>query len=203
MICGVGVLDIAGASGGIFKDNYNLWRTMISRCYGSSSQSKFYEGVTVCAEWHKFSHFNDWLAGKNFKGLHLDKDILNFKGNLYCPEYCVFVPQKINKLFTDRFAKRGMLPLGVSLRQDNDSNPYRAYISGGRRNTYQALGCFKTPEEAHKRWQAAKIKRMHEFANWWKSSGCPSFDLKVYFAILDRAKLIQDAMNQNEITLYY
>ena len=44
----------------------------------------------------------------------LDKDIL-YKGNKeYAPDKCIFVPERINKLFLKNDADRGDLPIGVT-----------------------------------------------------------------------------------------
>ena len=77
---------------------YQVWTSMIERCYCSKSQEKHptYIGVTVCPEWHDFQVFAEWFDENYIKGYHLDKDI-KLKGNkIYSPEACLFVNQADN-----------------------------------------------------------------------------------------------------------
>lgn len=39
----------------------------------------------------------------------LDKDILNKGNKVYCPENCIFVPRRINNLFTKSNRVRGVI----------------------------------------------------------------------------------------------
>ena len=89
------------------------------------------------------------------EGFVLDKDFL-VRGNCeYGPDSCMFVPQEVNSFLVLRGNDRGTTPLGVSFNKAHKK--YVSRINQGR--TRLQLGYFKTPEEAHRAWQEAKIKR--------------------------------------------
>jgi hypothetical protein len=98
---------------------YDVWHDMLRRCYDDKSilYNPTYGDCYVCDEWLNFQNFADWYELNYYdcdETLHLDKDIL-FKGNkIYSPETCVFVPARINSLFTKRQNDRGALPIGLS-----------------------------------------------------------------------------------------
>ena len=81
---------------------HHVWNDMLDRCYNKNcKQYKNYggRGVLVCSQWrYDFKSFYDWAIDKWIKGLQLDKDKLapGRVGELYCPEYCSFVTNKIN-----------------------------------------------------------------------------------------------------------
>jgi hypothetical protein len=89
------------------KRVYTLWYSMLRRCYDEKSQSrsrgKSYAGCTVCDSWLDYSNFarditllfgyEDWLNGK---GYCLDKDTINPNNNVYCKEFCCFIPYQEN-----------------------------------------------------------------------------------------------------------
>ena len=76
---------------------YRRWVQMLARCYNKSTLDRqpCYGVSSVCDEWLLFSTFRDWMASKNWEGLHLDKDILG-DGTIYSPEACAFVTRKAN-----------------------------------------------------------------------------------------------------------
>ena len=99
---------------------YKYWINMLMRCYDPYTINKrlTYIDCYVCDEWLCFQNFAEWYY-KNYyecnnEKMCLDKDIL-FKGNkIYSPENCIFVPHRINLLFTKSDAGRGEYPIGVS-----------------------------------------------------------------------------------------
>ncbi|AMR57359.1 putative restriction endonuclease [Pseudomonas phage vB_PsyM_KIL3b] len=140
---------------------YNRWYAMIKRCYSEKELKKHpeYRDKYVCSEWLLFSNFKAWMETQDWKGKHLDKDLLVQGNKVYSPETCVFVPAWLNSLLTDSEAKRGDLPLGVS-RKSLDSKmvnphsvPYLSHVNGC---TPRYRGAFKTSSEAHKAWQVGK-----------------------------------------------
>ena len=77
---------------------YGVWKSMIQRCYSTTTMQRCptYEGCSIVEAWKHFSAFRAWMVLQDWEGNELDKDIL-LKGNkVYCPEYCVFVPKKVN-----------------------------------------------------------------------------------------------------------
>ena len=95
---------------------YVKWFSMLSRCYNEKTQEKqpCYVGCVVCDDWLIFSNFKSWMIKQDWEGMQLDKDLLIPGSKLYSPDTCLFIPQKINKLLTDRAGKRGFLPQGVT-----------------------------------------------------------------------------------------
>jgi hypothetical protein len=99
---------------------YNTWRHMLERCYDPyfiNYKRITYKDCIVCEEWHNFQNFAKWYEENyyecNNEKMHLDKDIL-YKGNkIYSPDYCIFVPMRINCLFTKTNVNRGKYPIGV------------------------------------------------------------------------------------------
>lgn len=101
----VGILGYAHA-----KDNqklYEVWRSMIARCYNPKNPSyKSYggKGITVCERWKRFDYFlNDAVLLHGFdndkiqKGeLTIDKDIIDRTKLTYSPETCCFVTRTEN-----------------------------------------------------------------------------------------------------------
>jgi len=108
---------------GIVTKQYVDWHNMLQRCYSANFQATrpTYKDCTVCEEWHNFQVFAKWhdenyyeIESDSKRGMNLDKDILKKNNKVYCPEYCVYVPDRINLLFIKKNANRGNLPIGVS-----------------------------------------------------------------------------------------
>ena len=145
----------------IHTKEYEAWRCMLRRCYGSKEleRNKSYKDCIVCQEWLNFQNFAEWYE-KNYyeipgEVMALDKDILFKDNKTYSPDTCVFVPQKINTLFTKCDATRGDLPIGVSY--DKTQKKYEARCKS------KYLGRYNTPEEAfqaYKQFKEAYIKKM-------------------------------------------
>ena len=127
---------------------------MLGRCYKTTDKAyKNYGaiGVKVCEEWKCFSNFQKWYNENIYEieneKVHLDKDILVDGNNIYSPETCIFVPQRINKMFE---TKKSNLPRGV--RQNKSKTKYcatiRVYKDGESEQIN--LGTFDTIELAEK-----------------------------------------------------
>jgi len=158
-VYGVGVNDawyaisqtINGKS--IKCNSYDRWKIMLARCYSKAWQAKkpTYEGCTVCNEWLSFSNFDAWFNENYVEGYELDKD-LKVKGNkMYSPETCLFVPSKINSLFSDCGSARGKLPIGVT---EPREGRYVATVSIDGKG--KKIGTFDTIGEACKEYRKAK-----------------------------------------------
>lgn len=138
---------------------YTKWRSMLSRCYYKKFQltNTTYVGCSVIKEWHKLSGFKAWMEQQDWEGKDLDKDIL-IKGNkIYSPDTCVFVDSKVNMFLTEGAAKRGSLPIGVSLhkRTGKFQAECRSVVEG--KAIY--LGLYTDAEEAHKVWLSFKLEQ--------------------------------------------
>ena len=90
--------------------------------------------------------------------MHLDKDILCKGNKVYSRNTCIFVPQRINELFTKNDKTRGYSPIGVTPAssgnyqvQCNDVNGERIY-----------LGSYSTKEEAFQVYKEYKERVIKE-----------------------------------------
>lgn len=182
---------------------YVKWRTMLTRCYGKSSNKGAYKGCTVAPEWKYFSTFREWvLLHKGFENLDLDKDIL-FKGNTqYSPDTCVFVPTYINRLLVDKAAVRGDYPIGVSVsnryaEKGMVNKAYRADVKVLGASYY--LGNFNTSSEAHRAWQIGKIIAILAALDEYEKSEV--FNKAVQEKMLDRAVLLYWNWYKNRTTV--
>ena len=139
---------------------YLRWASMLRRCYSVSHKKKYptYSECTTCEEWLIFSNFKSWMEQQDWKGKHLDKDILFKENKTYSPEACVFISPETNMLTTDSSAIRGEWPIGVSWHKHEMK--FRSGCSNPFTKKIEHLGYFSNPEQAHQAWR----KRKHELA---------------------------------------
>lgn len=149
---------------------YDFWNNMFKRCYNDKIHEKFstYKDCTVCEEWYNFQNFAEWYEENYYevKGdtMCIDKDIL-LKGNkIYSSETCIFVPQRINKLFTKNNKNRGDYLIGVSkISNPNSLKQYQATLT-----CLNKTKCFKTEIEAFNWYKEEKEKLIKEVADEYK-----------------------------------
>ena len=154
---------------------YDAWHDMLNRCYSEKLHKKYptYKDCKVCDEWHNFQNFGIWYKDNYYKiedeKMHLDKDIL-IKGNkIYSPDTCIFVPQRINKLFTKCDKNRGNSVIGT---HHDKNNKYQANCrlvnpkTGKSKNKY--LGIYDTELEAFEVYKYYKEKNIKEVADYFK-----------------------------------
>lgn len=176
--------------------SYDIWNSMLQRCYDEKLQQKHptYIGCKVCNEWLYYSNFKKWF-NKNYyeieeQRMHLDKDILKRENKIYSPETCVFVPERINSLFTKSNATRGDLPIGVSWIKE--TNKYRTVCSifdiKTNKSKNKHLGCYNTPNEAFESYKNFKEKYVKQVAEQYKGR-IPS---KLYDAMINYKVEITD-----------
>lgn len=187
-VYGIGINDFDGrvkVNGKIVK-SYDVWHSMIERCYSNKSKEKrpTYIGCRVHKEWLSYSAFKEWFDSNYIDGYQLDKDIL-FKGNkIYCTDTCCFVPREINILFVKHDAKRGECPIGVCYCKGR----FRADISvnGQRKN----IGIFDNKENAFNAYKEAKENQIKSMAIKYYSNGLIS--LNVYNSMIKYKVSITD-----------
>ena len=150
---------------------YETWIRMLDRCYSFNYKNNFHTYIEcyTCEEWHNFQNFAKWYDENiyeiNNENIELDKDIL-FKGNkIYSPENCIFVPQKINNLFTRRNASRGDLPIGVGI-YEHDKTKYRAKCNNEKKLIY--LGIHNNILDAFNAYKKYKGELIIEIAKEYK-----------------------------------
>lgn len=155
---------------------YQYWFDMMKRCYSKEYHKRFptYKGCTVCEEWHNFQNFGKWFDDNFYtidgEKICLDKDIL-VKGNkIYSPETCIFVPERINVLFTKNNKIRGKYPIGVSL---GNNKKYRATINifdfVNNKKQSKHLGYFDNIEEAFNIYKKSKENNIKRTADYYKN----------------------------------
>lgn len=148
---------------------YASWKHMLERCYDEKLHKKHptYIGTFVCEEWLNFQNYAQWYDENYYKidgeRMHLDKDIL-VKGNKqYSPETCVFVPSRINSLFTKCNSSRGNTPIGVTYVTRDEV--YVARCMTGRKNKRKILGSFDDPIKAFNSYKKFKEDLIKQIAN--------------------------------------
>ena len=163
---------------------YRTWSSLLNRSLYHNTNKSCYDDVILCDEWKVYNNFEKWYEENYYtlpsgESVQLDKDILVKHNTIYSPSTCIFVPQTINALLTNRakatIAKRtytkntspissDMLPIGVTW--CNDKKKYRASIN--YHGTVKNLGRFNTVEEAFNVYKIAKEQYIKDTANEYK-----------------------------------
>ena len=146
---------------------YDIYHEMLKRCYDPKYQEKHttYKDCRVEDYLLNFQHMAKWINENYYEvpgeRLHLDKDIL-YKGNkIYNRNSCIFVPQRINELFTKCDKFRGSDPIGVS---PNSSGNYEARCNNGYGKLIY-LGVYHTKEQAFQVYKQYKEKVIKDVIN--------------------------------------
>lgn len=158
----IGLGDYKQSEKGKKTKSYKTWSGMLERCYSELSQVKntTYIECSTSKEWHNYQNFAKWFDDNYIDGYHLDKDILNQGNKVYSPDNCIFVPQQVNSLLTDRRAKRGNYAIGVSVK--SGENRFRSGCS--RNGKYYHVGYYSTEIEAHNAYKSFKYNTIAELA---------------------------------------
>lgn len=100
---------------GKYTKCYITWKDMLRRCYDSKFHEKHhtYNQCKASNEWLNYQNFGYWNS-ENYYEIEgqrttLDKDILVKNNKIYSAETCIYVPEKINLLFTRSMPRK--LPL--------------------------------------------------------------------------------------------
>ena len=190
------IYDVAYTGDGIHKISinnkltieYKTWHNMLGRCFIPKRMRGSYEGVTCCEEWLNFQNYAQWYKDNYYEvdneRMEIDKDIL-IKGNkIYSPEYCVFLPQRINLLLINRRNYRGETLLGT---QRNKSGTFSANAVGSNEKSY-SLGSFSTEIEAFNAYKEFRENVFKEVAEKYKDK----IPYKAYQALIHRTIDITD-----------
>ena len=177
LVCGVGFNDKTRP---VFVDGkkvkeYGLWQNMLSRCFSEKLQTRqpTYKGCNVSDNFLHYSFFYDWCqeqvgfgkVDENGRYWQLDKDLLFVDNKTYSEAACVFVPQEVNKFFTDCGNARGEYPVGVCF--DKAMGKFKAYCTVNSKQ--QHLGLFNTPQEAFAAYKPFKENLCKQLALKWES----------------------------------
>ena len=177
-----------------FKKEYKIWHGMLQRCYCPKYQEKHpsYKGCRVEDYLLNFQHMGKWIEDNYYEiegeTMCLDKDILHKGNKIYSRDTCVFVPQRINSLFTKCDNARGDNPIGV---EDLPSGNYRVDCNNGYgKNIY--LGTYKTKEEAFQVYKKYKEKVIKETIDSYKGKIPEPFYSKLKVAMYNYEVEIDD-----------
>lgn len=191
-VYGVGYLGIGkyvAIDNGIRMRSYDTWHDMLRRCYDKKISQKHstYSSCVVCEEWHNYQIFAKWYDENYYEidnhRMNLDKDIL-VKGNkVYSPDTCVFVDDRINKLFTKSDKIRGDLPIGV-----RRISPYSFYACSGIKEHGWISKPYYSAEEAFVAYKESKEQVIRQVAEEYKDK----IPEKLYFALLNYKVEITD-----------
>ena len=154
---------------------YDLWHDMLKRCFSEKYQTHkpTYKGCNVSDNFLNYSYFYDWCQGQigfgkvdeNGRCWQLDKDLLFIGNKTYSETACVFVPQEINKFFTDSGNARGEYPIGVYFDKASGKFKGQCNVNG----KLQHLGLFSTPEEAFTVYKPFKENLCKQLALKWQT----------------------------------
>ena len=145
-------------------DKFNIWYDMLQRCYDPKCQERnsTYKNCKAEEFLLNFQNMAEWIENNYYEvpgeRMHLDKDILCKGNKVYSRETCIFVPQKINSLFTKRNKTRGKNPIGVT---ELPSGNYQASCNNGYGKSVY-LGSYSTKDEAFQVYKQYKEKVIKE-----------------------------------------
>lgn len=171
-VCGVGTKDVPMCVNGNIKKSYNIWKSMLQRCYSSKTQKLHpsYIGCTVCPDWKYFSNFEIWCDENYIVDFELDKDLLVRNNRLYSPETCCFIPSVLNSIFQTKH--NGKYKLGVEYYPQN--NKFCARMSSDTiTNSKRYIGLYCTEDEAYAAYCDEKCKRIKIIAEYYKHKLTP------------------------------
>ena len=149
---------------------------MLMRCYYPKYHEKHttYKECKVSKEWQNLQNFDDWYYNNYYEvgneKMCLDKDILNKGNKIYSSDNCIFVPERINILFTKSDRKRGEYPIGVSYHKEHKKFMAQCSIYDFKENKKKQiyLGYYDSTEKAFEIYKEFKEKYIKEVADYYK-----------------------------------
>lgn len=179
-----GIQDIKGylVKGQPKPKDYSVWNGVRQRCYNLNCRGSLptYEGCTMSDDFLVFSKFKEWYnnqIGCDQEDWHIDKDLL-VKGNkVYSAETCVLLPKQINSAIVIHNRGSNNFPMGVIY--NSTKTRYRARIQ--RKEGWESLGTYDTPEEAFYAYKPVKEAYVKSIADVWKDQ----IDPRAYDALMN------------------
>lgn len=178
---------------GRFTRAGRLWALVEERCKeGSIEQRKHptycgcvngFKDFQVFAEWcqHQIGYMNKDSNGHYW---NLDKDILVRGNKEYNTDFCVFVPNALNKLLTRRQNFRGDCPIGVS----KDKGFFRAQLERKILGERRLVRLFKNVDDAFLFYKVEKEKYIRQVADLYQGK----VDDRVICALRNYEVMIDD-----------
>ena len=172
-VYGVGYLGegkYTATENGKLTDEYRIYFDMLRRCYDTKLHEKHstYKDCEVEEYLLNFQHMGKWINENYYEIpgeiICLDKDILCKGNKVYSRKTCIFVPQRINTLFTKSNKRRGKNPIGITL---NSSDNYQVRCNNGYGKIIY-LGSYTTKEEAFRIYKSYKEKIIKKVIDEYK-----------------------------------
>lgn len=157
------------------SDSFKYWIGILKRVYDNNEHLRHpsYNNVELYEPWHCFQEYGYWHKENyytiNGEIMELDKDIL-FKGNkIYSPSTCIYVPHRINSLFTKSDSARGDYPIGVTYhKRDCVYESKLSYLNKYGKKDRIYLGRFNNPLEAFLSYKQAKETLIKQVADEYR-----------------------------------
>ena len=180
--------------------SFRHWEYMLKRCYYQRDLQRYptYAPCEVCNDWLNLSNFERWVENNYYQcgneKMCLDKDILFKNNKIYSPNTTIFVPERINILFTKTNATRGKYPIGVYYKKKNKKFVAQvSKLNDEQSNTkkQEYLGLYDDPETAFEAYKIAKEAYIKEVADFYINK-YPHFPKKIYEALYNYQVEITD-----------
>lgn len=174
-----------------------LWENIRNRCeyLPIKDEVRFgkYSDVDSCKEWKDFQSFAQWFDGVEQSGYYsegwqLDKDLLLKNNKIYSPEFCVFLPEEVNKALNTKSRQRGKLPLGMCYRSNRSGRIIIKFTCKYPEFTMYAEISESQIVEGFALYKAAREKYIHYLAEKYKSN----LDPRAYQALKNYEVNIDD-----------
>ena len=97
----MGIACLGQVPNEIPRNVYEMWHSMLQRCYIRNKSTEAYKDCVVSEEWLCFENFLKWYNDNYYECdelLTIDKDILKAYNKTYCKEYCLLIPYNLNTL---------------------------------------------------------------------------------------------------------
>lgn len=173
---------------------YKIWHGVLQRCYDEKCHEKHptYIDCKVSEEWHNFQNFAKWYEDNYYEiegqKMHLDKDILCKGNKIYSPETCIFVPERINILFTKRQNARGKSVIGTSPKNGKYVVNCHLFNPKTGKSKQERLGIYGTQEKGFEVYKYYKEKNIKEVADYFKDE----IPVKLYNGLYEYVVEIND-----------
>lgn len=152
---------------------YKIWQPMFQRCYSQIRllNNPTYQGCEVHPYFHNFQNFAYWCDINYYEvegeTMNLDKDILYQGNKIYGPNTCIFIPHRINTLFTiNRSHHNSELPIGCNIDKEKVNRKYYVKIKADGKNKH--VGYFATKDEARLAYKFAKEAEIRRVVSQYK-----------------------------------
>jgi hypothetical protein len=140
-----------------------VWFNMKARCEDTRAyKARNAAYADTQNGFESFQHFAEWCQGeygyrkreRNGFFWSLDKDLISIGNRVYSEDRCMFIPNRVNILFSGTRIEREY-PMGVCYYKPLNKLRSQSHSANG---TKTHLGYFDCPEEAHLAYQKHKIE---------------------------------------------